>query len=419
MLKFLTFFRTVLVVLLAVSASKAHAQAPFWTDDFENTGSPTTGSVRTPSLSFTNGDAYFNRINSAAPGITFYNLTPYTSQTGSYYWAGQDHDDANTKAPEQAITWTNIDITGKTNIIFKGKFACNNASDAWENKEFPGSAFSHTDYIILEYAVDNNPTFTALMHFKAEDITAATGKRLSRDVDFNGIGDGPSYRPSKAFSYFSQAINVSGTKLTLRLRAYSNGLYEEWAIDDFSFTQANTLPVVLNSFVAKPKSDAIQLKWETFSESGNNYFEIYKSGNAKDFSKIGKVEAKGGAVVGANYIFEDKQPFFGANYYRLVQVDLNGEKQDVSTTTVNYSLAEENALIVFPNPTADKATLHFSKDVKRIELLDINGRLLHFRDLKLEEGQIEIPMARFAKGVYIVKSIMKDNTVITRKINKI
>ncbi|WP_461791381.1 T9SS type A sorting domain-containing protein [Pedobacter sp.] len=408
--------RVAAVSLLVLAGLGAKAQT-FWTDDFENTGSPSGSSIRTPSISYTNGSSYFNRINKNSPGISFYNLAAYTNVTGDYYWAGQDQDDANTKQPEQSITWTEIDIAGRTNIQFKGKFAFNNDSDAWENQQYPGSTFSHTDYIILEYAIDNSTTFTPLIHFKPEDITAGTGKRLSRDVDFNGIGDGAAFRPSKAFAYFTQSISVSGTKLKLRLRVYSNGTPEEWAIDDFSLTQLNPLPVKLSDFSASKLNNGVKLKWQTTSETNSSHFQILRSANGKDFSELGQVASAANANLGAIYGFNDPLPLAGTNYYRLVQVDLNGTKIEVGQTAVDFGLSDK-VVVTYPNPVKDKLSVVFPQQAKTLTLATIDGKICYQLDLKAGTLQLSIPTESLSRGTYVLRTVMADGSVSSKTIIK-
>jgi hypothetical protein len=91
---------------------------------------------------------------------------------------------------------------------------------------------------------------------------------------------------------------------------------------------ANVLPVELTSFNAAIKNNKNTLSWTTASESKNSGFDIESSADGSGFNKIGFVATKavsGNSNAVLNYSFEDAKTAKGTTYYRLKQVDFNGD----------------------------------------------------------------------------------------------
>ena len=88
----------------------------------------------------------------------------------------------------------------------------------------------------------------------------------------------------------------------------------------------NILPTELITFIGSSKIKTIDLHWATASETNNDYFAIEKSTNEVDFEETSQVDGKGTTTSTSNYNWTDQSPKDGLNYYRLRQVDYNGDK---------------------------------------------------------------------------------------------
>ncbi|MDQ3049803.1 MAG: hypothetical protein M3Q95_02840 [Bacteroidota bacterium] len=82
--------------------------------------------------------------------------------------------------------------------------------------------------------------------------------------------------------------------------------------------QISELPVKLLSFEAKAEKDYVMVTWFTASETEIDSFIIERSLDAKEFSQVGKVKAKGGENLLTAYAVIDKSPNTGLAYYRLI-----------------------------------------------------------------------------------------------------
>ena len=80
------------------------------------------------------------------------------------------------------------------------------------------------------------------------------------------------------------------------------------------------LPVELINFKAALIENVININWITASETNNSHFEIERSSDGIEFSRIGTIAGHGTTIEVQTYEFMDIIPQKGVNYYRLKQV---------------------------------------------------------------------------------------------------
>ncbi|MES2417296.1 MAG: YDG domain-containing protein [Bacteroidota bacterium] len=232
-------------LIILGSFTRVKAQTQFWSDTFEDSGAPSTGS-RTPSLNTGGGGPpltyYFIRTDGTnlalnAPFTGFETLTTYQGAEGSKFWAGEDTDRVRSGANDpadkvQTIEWPNINISGKTGITFKGLFAALQ-SQGWQNKNsFPTTY----DLLEVEYSIDGGAWIRAGGFYGGTD--AVTGGVISEDTNNDYIGDGTNLL-SRQFKEVTWSISGTGTTMSLRFRASADaGATQEFAIDNFRLFQA-------------------------------------------------------------------------------------------------------------------------------------------------------------------------------------
>ncbi|MGV3546411.1 MAG: hypothetical protein ACO1N4_05060 [Pedobacter sp.] len=107
-----------------------------------------------------------------------------------------------------------------------------------------------------------------------------------------------------------------------------------------------TLPVSLITFTARTnKQGSVNLAWSTASEKDNSHFEVTRSTNGIDFEKLHEVKGSGNSDVVRNYSYTDTKPAVGANYYRLKQVDFDGDFAFSSVATAKVGLAGDKLTV--------------------------------------------------------------------------
>jgi hypothetical protein len=173
-----------------------------------------------------------------------------------------------------------------------------------------------------------------------------------------------------------------------------------------SATLANPLPVELTSFTASlTKSGTGLLEWRTESELNNDRFEIERSENGIDFTSLGSVDGAGTSNQVHDYQFEDKEPIFTLVYYRLKQIDFDGDSEYSSLVSLDYTSIEGGSgrLTVSPNPVRSGSFVSFSKGTKTILQTvtvynNLNQEVRQYSDV---EG---FSTEGLSPGIYIVKN---------------
>ncbi len=152
----------------------------------------------------------------------------------------------------------------------------------------------------------------------------------------------------------------------------------------------SALPVDLVAFTGKNEGSINHLFWTTASEENNVGFELQRSNNGRDFETIGFVEGIGTTENTNNYSFIDERPLTGDNYYRLKQIDYDGQYELSNVIVLEFNTSANGVIKVFPNPNNGQFTLELMNPDQRkahIELLDGIGRVIwseSFSDLEAE-----------------------------------
>jgi hypothetical protein len=279
--------------LLATAFSINAVAQTFWSDNFEDAGSPSIG-IRTTSIAeFRCSSGFFKRTDGS--DITWPDA--FTGYNGLKYFGAMDIDRGpscggnNTISPAQSITWSGINIAGKTGIMFKGLFGANSAA-TFQGIFFNDAANNYAlDYMIIEYRIDGSPTWQQSIAIYPNDATANGGK-MARDTNGDMIGDGPAL--GSALSELSGNITGTGSTLDLRIRIFVNNQTPgAMAFDNFRLmtTATNTAPTASNVANTGTLKEGQTLTGtytyvdaESNAESGST-FKWYRSDNASGLNK--------------------------------------------------------------------------------------------------------------------------------------
>lgn len=170
------------------------------------------------------------------------------------------------------------------------------------------------------------------------------------------------------------------------------------------------LPVELVYFRAQVQGQKVQLQWLTASEEDNKAFVVERSADGKAFTEIGTVPGAGTTLQEQRYTFVDAKPLPAANYYRLKQVDYDGDIAYSGTELVNMQLFTTGipTLQAWPNPF--KGTLHLlvqanTAQEATIKLSDVRGRQVYTSQLYLQTGanELELQLKDLPSGLYILR----------------
>lgn len=255
--------RTKLLLLIALCLSGVgFAQTQFWSDAFEDVGSPSSG-ARAPSTTFNaSNERYFDRVTTAQVNWS----SPPSGNEGSKFWGAADVDNLSgqgTQSAHQSVAWSSINISGKTGLSFRGLFAAGNTSGF---DHFPGG--SPIDYMLVEYRIDGG-AWIDLVRFFPNIANNGSGS-LALETTGDSLAQGEGLALNGTFTEFTSSIAGTGTTLELRFKCHINGTaFEEIGVDNFRLfeTPSCTAPAITSN----PPNRAI-------CATGNTTFGITATG---------------------------------------------------------------------------------------------------------------------------------------------
>lgn len=173
------------------------------------------------------------------------------------------------------------------------------------------------------------------------------------------------------------------------------------------------LPVTFAGFYAKNSNGSTSLTWKVATESNVSGYEVQRSIDGSNFSKIGFVAATNSS----SYSFVDSK---GGSvvYYRIKSIDVDG-KYSYSIVANIKGLESDVVMKSFPMPVQSQLTVQHSAagSNSKLEIISADGRMI--KALALAEGaqQTSIDLTSAKSGVYVVRFVSGLN-IQTSKIIK-
>ncbi|GAB3202567.1 hypothetical protein ABID22_002699 [Pontibacter aydingkolensis] len=181
------------------------------------------------------------------------------------------------------------------------------------------------------------------------------------------------------------------------------------------------LAVELTSFTGLPTQNGITLNWSTASEENNSHFEVERSADGQAFEQIAKVNGNGNSSIAINYTYLDINPLQGTNYYRLKQVDYDGQFEYSKTIAVSNDRATAMQVTMAPNPCRNgncEVLIRNSRETRQtlLELKDMSGKVVLTKLVQRGAVQLSPDELRQYKGLFILTATSGDEVVHQRVI---
>lgn len=219
------------------------------------------------------------------------------------------------------------------------------------------------------------------------------GSLVSEGCVSNGVGCGPGPDPNlqnnenatDGYSIAWSSVGAAGFTATITRTggAAFTGTEEFYLVMDgnagssctFTLQGINViaLPVELVYFNGKKTRDGNLLEWKTSSEIENDFFIVDRSNDNRTWSSIAVIDGNGTTNDPQLYEYLDSEFQDGVNYYRLRQVDTDGQ------TEIHYSIAIKNELAA--------TTIIGCYDLvgRKINLSDPGLKVIHYSDGHFEK----------------------------------
>ena len=172
-------------------------------------------------------------------------------------------------------------------------------------------------------------------------------------------------------------------------------LLEETGVTGFSFFNGggndnNPLPVELVSFSGLCEEGVVNLTWQTASEFNSSHFDVEKSRDGENWQLLTTVPSAGTSNELITYQTVDQNGTNGNNYYRLRQVDNDGQEKVYDPINVSCAEVTPGYFSSFPNPSGTSFQVIVNNKeligACTLNMVDATGKVIEQREIEVKDG---------------------------------
>jgi hypothetical protein len=293
-------------------------------------------------------------------------------------------------------------ITGTTTGATQSQPACDatpNANDVWYvfHTSTAGSVTINVNTTVgdnvLEVFSGTCGAFTGLIP------TASSSSSTNSCVDWVALGlDWGTYTVAANTTYYVRVYGYNGANSTFTINAVGT-----------------PLAIKLGDISATNVGNRNRVDWTTESELSSDKFDLERSADGRNFTKLSTINAKGQASA---YSYWDETPVAGVNYYRLKMTDATGNFNYSKMVSAKVRGAGSFIVEAYPNPVSDVLTVTVYGAIGHnptVSISDVTGKVV--KVVSVVNSVATIDMGGMAQGTYLVKYTDNNHTQ-TIKVNK-
>ena len=238
------------------------------------------------------------------------------------------------------------------------------------------------------------------------DFTFSATDKLNTDPQFVNAAAGdfrlkctsPAYNGGTNAANLFSPFDIVGTKRPNSLKP-DVGAYE---------INCAPLPVVVIDYSITTIDGKAEIKWSTANEEQNDYFKLERSKDGIHFDNFLNIKGRNNNSI-ESYSSIAPQPFSEDNYYRLSQIDIDGNEVLLGIRKISFLNIGEIDLEIFPNPSNGNfnCILHNENfNTSSIQLFDQLGQQVYEEKFTSDNSLSEHPLSLSQKlkaGIYTLK----------------
>lgn len=209
--------------------------------------------------------------------------------------------------------------------------------------------------------------------------------------------------PSISF-YWPQTTTDGSVKVTV-----SNSNNCGTQVRFFNIITNGALPVELLSFDGTCNDNLITLNWKTATEHNTSHFDVLKSRDGENWSKLTTLNSAGNSTQELSYSTKDEDAIDGNNYYKLIQYDIDGVSDEYGPINVICNGNSKGYFSTFPNPSSGSFQVVLNNKNMigngKIEIQDSKGSIVLEKEIEIKGGinLYNLDMLNIVSGVYYIK----------------
>jgi type IX secretion system substrate protein len=185
-------------------------------------------------------------------------------------------------------------------------------------------------------------------------------------------------------------------------------------------TSQFSLPVEWVDFHGYSKEQNNVLKWTTTSEINNDRFIIEKSHDGFEFSILGQIQGNGNFNGLSHYSFTDESVSQEINYYRIKQIDFDGNFEYSKTINI-HNLELKNSTHISYLSNTNEIQINFGDQSKtnwNIIIIDYCGKIVYNNKLynSSHEQFVNFELPSLNHGLYLINLKSTSQSYTTRMI---
>lgn len=218
------------------------------------------------------------------------------------------------------------------------------------------------DFVEVQISTDGELTYTSELRIAGNNnaywdyntngiiVHSANGifntalNTLGGDVYRSGAGN----QQAVGYSLISLDLPLNISQIAVDILCRVNSAGEEWWLDNIELVEIDPMPIELMSFEGVNLESYNLLTWSSASEYDNDYYLLERSIDGYEWSVIDNQKGIGNSNTQTDYSFRDFTYEPTINYYRLSQVDFNGNSETFNVIAIS-NLGKEKQILFLTN----------------------------------------------------------------------
>lgn len=173
-----------------------------------------------------------------------------------------------------------------------------------------------------------------------------------------------------------------------------------------------SLPVEWLNFSCSESFNGIDLNWATATETNNSHFLVEHSLDGTNYETISsEILGAGNSAYENYYTYTDKNPLGKINYYRIQQIDFDGQSEYSETIACVYE--KVNELSIYPNPAKDQISITPGADTP-VVIFNATGKQVLSISPVQKGIETTLNISHLPSGVYYVKTIQATQKLVIK-----
>jgi len=196
------------------------------------------------------------------------------------------------------------------------------------------------------------------------------------------------------------------------------GFQLDWNLTNGASLDCTPLPVELLNYKVNCDQNHTKLTWSTSTETNNDYFVIEKADDEFNFTEVGRIQGAGNSTTQLEYSFVDPKINVKTAYYRLSQVDYDGETKKYRVVASNCQSADFKVIqSTLVENSLDLVVSANMNEALTVHLHSSTGQLIGSKSFVVNTGNNKMSMnnLNLGSGVYIM-SIHGTGKLYTKKL---